>query len=278
MKFGDFEIHLLNDGKFRLDGGAMFGIVPKVIWNKIHPADEQNRIELGLNQVLIQTPENKNILVNTGIGGKFNEKLRSIYAIDRSNTLLDSLKKFSLSANDIHAVIATHLHFDHNGGSTYYDSKGELQLTFPEAEYIVQRLEWEDATHPHERNKASYLPENIEPLRRVKKLTLVDGDAEVFPGIEVRLTGGHTRGHQIVLIHSDDEIAVFWSDLIPTSGHTHVPFVMGYDLYPVDTIQMKKRLLQEAVERNWLCIWEHQTEQRMGRIRLGEKGYEVDMI
>lgn len=278
MKLGKFQLHLLCDGTFRLDGGAMFGVVPKTIWQKIHPADEKNCIKLGINQLLIQTPEGQNILVNTGIGGKFDAKFSSIFAIERPQTLLDALTKLHLTPSDIHVVIATHLHFDHNGGSTYYDENGDLQLTFPQAEYIVQQLEWEDATHPHERNRASYLPENIEPLRRVRKLTLIDGDTEIFPGIEVRRTGGHTRGHQIVLIRSEGETAVFWSDLIPTSGHTHIPLVMGYDLFPVETIQSKKKLLQEAVEENWLCFWEHETELRAGRIRLGKKGYFGEMV
>jgi glyoxylase-like metal-dependent hydrolase (beta-lactamase superfamily II) len=255
MKLGNFEIFLISDGKFWLDGGAMFGVVPKVLWEKTNPADQHNRIEMAFNCCLVRT-QNKNILIDTGVGDKLDEKFAEIYKIDKPQNISTSLKAVGLSEADIDIVINTHLHFDHCGGNTKVEN-GEFVPRFKNAKYFIQRQEWEDATHPNERTKASYLKENFVPIKEKGQLELVDGDKEIVPGVKTIATGGHTLGHQSILIKSEGKIAFYLGDLIPTTSHIKIPYVMGYDLYPLDTIKKKKELLKKAVEEHWLLIFEH---------------------
>lgn len=255
VRLGQFELSIVSDGKFWLDGGTMFGVVPKVMWDKLNPADDLNRIELGLNCLLIQTPDNK-ILVDTGIGEKLKERFKDIYRVERDFSLIEVLHRRGIEPDDIDKVINTHLHFDHCGGNTVKRG-GKSVPTFPNAQYIIQRQEWYDATHPNERTKASYLKENFVPLEENDQLLLVDGEHEVSKGVKVIVTNGHTQGHQSVLIESDGSKAIYLGDLIPTASHIKIPYVMGYDLYPLDIIKKKKDILQTALNEHWLLIFEH---------------------
>ncbi len=255
MKFGNFTLSIVSDGTFWLDGGAMFGIVPKVLWNKLNPADELNRIELGLNCLLIQTPE-KTVLVDTGIGEKLDEKFNEMYRVEREFGLIESLNKLGMRPDDIDFVINTHLHFDHCGGNTIA-RKGGYSPSFPRAKYIVQKQEWLDATGTNERTKASYVKENFIPVEESKQLVLADGDHEVCAGIKVVRTSGHTRGHQSVLIESDGKKAIYFGDLIPTTSHIKIAYTMGYDLFPLDVIEKKKDILERALKEQWLLVFEH---------------------
>ena len=262
LQLGDIELHILSDGTFRLDGGAMFGVVPKVLWRKLVPCDRKNRIPMGLNVLLIRT-RNELVLVDTGIGDKFNRKFEKIYAVERSGGLLHSLRQLGYAPEDIDIVVNTHLHFDHCGGNTV--RKGdEVLATFPRAIYMIQRGEWEDALHPDSRSRASYLPENFLPLEEQGRLRLIDGDTPVAPGVRTCVTGGHTRYHQIVVVESRRKRAAFLGDLVPTRHHLRTPYVMGYDLYPVETMRRKKEILRQALREGWLLIFEHDSVTRAG--------------
>lgn len=258
IKLGKFQLTPIPDGTFWLDGGAMFGVVPKILWNKTNPVDEMNRIELSLNCLLIQTPK-KNILIDTGLGEKIDDKFKEMYRLERNTTLLESLNKIGLEREDIDFVINTHLHFDHCGGNTI-EKDGKYVPSFPKAMYVVQKKEWHEATHPNERTKASYLKENFLPIEQAGQLMLVDGEKEITPGIKVIVTNGHTQGHQSVLIESDGKKAIYLGDLIPTASHIRIPYIMSYDLYPLDIIEKKKEILKRAIKENWLLVFEHDPE------------------
>ena len=272
MKIGRFDVYPLSDGVFRLDGGAMFGTVPKTLWDRCCHVDEKNRIPLALGVLLIKTPTGKNVLVDAGLSSKYeqNAKFLKIYAVERKVTLQDELKALGLERSDIDLVVNTHLHFDHAGGDTDYDSEGRLRPAFPKARYLVQKDEWQDATHPHERNQASYLPENFAPLEDSKRLELVEGEFELEPGLKVIRSGGHTRGHQCVLVESQGQRAVFLGDLIPTTAHVPLPWIMGYDLYPVDTLESKRALLTRAAAEDWTLIFQHDVLRRSAKVALVE--------
>jgi len=262
MKFGDFAIFLLSDGTFWLDGGAMFGVVPKAIWNRLNPADEANRIELGLSCLLIQAAS-KNVLVDTGIGDKYDEKFKERFNVQRAPGLIGALKRMGLTPEDIDMVINTHLHFDHAGGNTRLIG-GKPVPTFPRARYVIQRGEWEEAINPNERTRASYLEENLVPIQEAGLLELIEGDRELLPGVRTIVTGGHTRDHQMVLLESQGKRALYLGDLVPTTSHIRTPYVMGYDLYPLDTMREKKKVLNEALDGHWLLIFEHDPKVGMG--------------
>ncbi len=275
MKIGRFEVFPLSDGSFRLDGGAMFGVVPKVLWGRLEHADEKNRIPLSLGCLLIRTPRGHNLLVDTGLSSKYekNRRFLDIYCVERRVTLREELKSHGLSPQDIHLVINTHLHFDHAGGNTEFGEGGRPLPAFPKARYLIQREEWEDACSPHERNQASYLEENFAPLEDSKVLELVDGEYEVEPGLRLIRSGGHTRGHQCAVIESEGETAVFLGDLIPTRSHLPLPYIMGYDLYPVDTLEAKRRILAEALEKGWTLIFQHDVGRRHARLAFQDGRY-----
>lgn len=255
MQFGTFTLSAVSDGTFWLDGGAMFGIVPKTLWNRYNPADTFNRIELGLNCLLIQAPEH-NILIDTGVGEKLDKKMREIYRIEKNTNLIDSLRGIGLERGDVDFVINTHLHFDHCGGNTVEEG-GTIIPTFPQAKYVIQKQELFNATHLNELTKGSYLSENFIPIEEEGQLILADGDFEILPGIHLMVTGGHTSGHQSVIIESDERKALYLGDLIPTTSHIKIPYIMGYDLYPLDLIEKKKQILDQALKENWLLIFEH---------------------
>ena len=266
MNFGRFELTSLFDGFLRLDGGAMFGVVPKPLWERRAPADERNRITLGLRPLLVRGGE-RTLLIDAGIGGKMDAKSASIYGIDRSRHLDLTLEEAGLGRDDIEIVLASHLHFDHAGGFTCRQSDGTVAPAFPRARYMARTGEYFDATHPHERNRASYLQENFVPLMEAGVLELVAEDGAVAPGVRVVRTGGHTMHHQIVLIESDGRTAVFAADLIPTTAHIDEPWIMGYDLYPMDTLAFKRTFIRDAIDREYLIFFEHDPAVAAGYIR-----------
>ncbi len=271
IPIGDIRVHVLSDGRFRLDGGAMFGVVPRVVWEKTDPADEKNRVDLALNVALIEAG-GKRILVDTGMGDKWGEKERGIYALDRSTHLLASLRAIGLGPEDIDVVINTHLHFDHAGGNTR-NLDGRVVPTFPKARYVVQLGEWEDATRPHERNRASYLEENYVPLAAARQLDTVQGELELAPGVRVMPVGGHTAYHQMVVVESRGETLAIPTDIVPTASHLPLPFIMGYDLFPLGTLETKRRLLARALDEQWSLLFYHDPRVAVAKIRRLEDKY-----
>ncbi len=276
IQLGDIRVHILSDGRFALDGGAMFGVVPRVIWEKTNPPDPKNRIELGLNVALIEAA-GKRILVDTGMGDKWGEKETRIYGLDHSRTLLTDLADLGLRPADIDLVINSHLHFDHAGGNTRLED-GKPVPTFPKARYVVQTGEWEDATRPHERNRASYLEENYVPLAERKQLEVVQGEVEVVPGVRVVPVGGHTAYLQTVVVESQGQTLAIPTDLIPTSSHLPLPFIMAYDLFPVGTLEAKRRLLARAVEESWRILFYHDPRTPVGRVRRDKDKYGLSEV
>ena len=274
MKIGDYEIHSIETGTFALDGGAMFGIVPKTIWDKKLTADESNRIDMALRCMLI-TGNNRNILVDTGIGNKFPKKYAEIYKIHHDETNIGtSLKKHGLSINDITDVILTHFHFDHAGGATCF-SDGDLKPAFPNATYYIQKDNIDLAYNPSEKDIGSYREENFEPLKESNKLEILKGEIEIFPNISIFVSNGHTIGLQHVKVSADDKTIVYCSDMIPTTAHLPIPYVMGYDLFPLTTIEEKKRFFYKAAEGDWMLFFEHDPYIEAIKVRKGEKGFEI---
>jgi len=254
----------LFDGHFRLDGGAMFGVVPKPLWERRAPADARNRILLGLRPLLVRGEQT--MIIDGGIGDKMDAKSVDIYGIDRTRDIDASLANAGIRAADIEIALATHLHFDHVGGFTVRDGDG-LRPRFMNARHVARTAEWEDATHPHERNRASYLQENFVPLQEAGLLELVEGDEVIMPGVRVVRTGGHTMHHQIAIIEAEGRTAVFTADLMPTTAHIDEPWIMAYDLYPMDTLAFKRTFVREAIDREYLIFFEHDPVIAAGYIR-----------
>src|SRR5262245_29562499 len=242
---GDLELISVCDGFFRLDGGAMFGVVPKPLWEKKAPADARNRITLAMRPLVIRGM--RTMIVDAGLGDKENAKFQDIYGVDRARHLDHSLAEAGLSAEDIDIVLASHLHFDHAGGFTMRDASGRVRPRFPRAQYVVRRGEWEDAKHPHARHRASYLMDNYVPLAEAGVLQLVDDDQTIMPGVKVRRTGGHTTHHQMVVIESAGRTAAFVADLMPTTAHVADAWGLGFDTHPLDTLAAKQAFAREAV-------------------------------
>jgi methylmalonyl-CoA epimerase len=262
---GDLELVSLSDGIIRLDGGSMFGTVPKVLWEKTAPADARNRITMAMRPLIVRGA--RTMLIDAGVGGKDSDRFHDMFGIDRARSLAVTMAEAGIAPEDVDIVLASHLHFDHAGGFTYRDAAGRVRPTFPRAQYIVRRGEWEDATHPHERNRASYLADNYLPLAEAGVLQLVDDDATIMPGVKVRRTGGHCMHHQMVLIESKGRTAAFVADLIPTTAHVPDAWIMGFDLYPMDTLAAKKQFVHEAIARETLVFFEHDPAVAAGYIR-----------
>ncbi len=265
IALGNLELVPLFDGYLRLDGGAMFGVVPKPLWERRAPADARNRIRLATRPLLVRGEQT--LLIDAGVGGKMDDRSVEIYGIDRSRNLDHTLADAGVAPDDIGIVLASHLHFDHAGGFTAAGADGRVLPRFPRARYVARTGEWEDATHPHERNRASYLQENFVPLAEAGVLTLLPGDDEVMPGVRVVRTGGHTMHHQIVMIESGGRTAVFAADLLPTAAHIDDPWIMAYDLYPMETLAFKRIFIRAAIEREYLIFFEHDPEIACGYIR-----------
>lgn len=273
MILGDYRVEIIPDTEFRLDGGAMFGVVPRVVWEKVSPPDEFNRIRMQMNCLFIETPTEK-ILVETGIGEKWSEKQIQMYGIFREKPFAQTLfEKTGYSPKDITIVVNTHLHFDHAGGNTIYSeqlsvcSYQEVVPQFTNARYFVSRSEFEHANNPHERDRASYLRENWQPVIESRQLELKPDNYEVVEGLTMETVRGHSETMQSVRLNRGSETLFSFADLIPTRHHLPLPWIMGYDLYPVETLENKKRLLKQAVEENWLCFFYHDFDSPLCRLR-----------
>lgn len=271
MKIGHYHLYAIETGTFALDGGAMFGVVPKTLWEKVIPPDEKNRIDMAARALLLVGAGRK-ILIDVGNGSKFNDKLKSIYKIDeRRNTLLGSLGRLGIAVEDITDVILTHLHFDHAGGSTYRDHGG-VKPTFPNARYYVQREHWEAANNPTERDRASFFPEDFMPLYENGLLHFTEGEGELLPGIWCRVCHGHTTALQAPII-SDGKTTLFYcADLVPTVAHVPLPWIMAYDLRPLVTLEEKRQILTQAVDEQWILFFEHDAKTETVRLERTDKG------
>ncbi len=266
IDLGRFRLHVVSDGRFKLDGGAMFGVVPKALWQKQKTADGENRIDMGTNCLLIQAGSEL-VLVDTGLGDKQDEKYRRTFAYeDGARRLPDAIAAAGFALEQVTHVILTHLHFDHCGWNTRLDSAGNPVATFPNARYFMNRGEVEHARQPNERDRASYFPWNWEPLLSAGKVELFDDVGEVVPGIRAEKAAGHNADMCVVTIEDGAARAVFLADLVPTQAHAPVPWIMGYDLYPLQSLASKKLWLPRLAAEEWLCIFEHDADRPLGRI------------
>ena len=266
MKCGDYRVEIVPDCEFRLDGGAMFGVVPRNLWSRTFPPDEQNRIRMNMNCVFIDTGSER-VLIETGIGDKWSEKHVAMYGIDRKRSLDKSLQAIAgVNANEITIVINTHLHFDHAGGNTKHDESGTLVPSFPNARYFISRAEYEHAESPSDRDRASYLVDNWRPLKESGQVELKDADYEVVPGLSMETHAGHNRSMQCWRLDRGGQTLFGFADLVPTRAHVPFAWIMGYDLYPVETLEAKKRLLPQAARDGWACLFYHDPQQPLGRI------------
>ncbi|MGA7162174.1 MAG: MBL fold metallo-hydrolase [Bacteroidota bacterium] len=275
MKVGGYEIHSIETGRFALDGGAMFGVVPWVFWSKTNPPDSRNRITLAARCLLL-IGNGKVILVDCGNGTKWTEKLKDIYRLDTSQFELEkSLAKRGVSPGDITDVVLTHLHFDHCGGSTKVEN-GKVVAAFPNAVYHLQREHWNLAQHPTEKDRGSFMKEDFTLLHESGLLTLVDGEKELFPGVRMIVCNGHTSAQQLPLISDNSTKILFCCDLVPTASHIPFPYIMGYDVRPLITLDEKKRILPRAEKEGWILFLEHDPETDAVTLKQGEKGLVVD--
>ena len=281
FEVGSLRCHTLEGGLQRLDGGAMFGVVPRVLWEKAAPPDARHRIPLAMRCLLVEHPDGL-VLIDTALGNKEERKFLDIYGMENAGTegptqLEDALAAAGFRPDDVRWVINTHLHFDHAGGNTRRDpAGGPPLLSFPSASYVVRRQELDFARHTNERTRASYLPPNFEPVAEAGRFTLVDDDVEFLPGIHLRLTPGHVPFHQAVLVRSGGDTAAFIADLIPTTAHLRLPWIMGYDLEPLRTLETKRALLREAAAERWLLVFEHDPVVPFGRAVLDGKHVGLD--
>ncbi|MGH7532323.1 MAG: MBL fold metallo-hydrolase [Gemmatimonadales bacterium] len=297
FKVGNLTCHTLEAGLQHLDGGAMFGVVPKSLWMRRIPADDRNRIPLAMRCLLIEHSAGL-ILVDTGLGNKEDPKFRDIYGIENAGTkgptqLEDALAELGRRPEEINWVVNTHLHFDHGGGNTKVDGGSDAlvvggggigaserppTVAFPNATYVVQKGELEFARHTNERTRASYLPHNFDPVDQAGRWKLLDGPGEIFPGVSARLTPGHVPYHQSIVIKDAGETAIFLGDVMPTSAHLPLAWIMGYDLEPLRTLESKRALLAQAEAEGWLFIFEHDATVARGRAQAGEKGVELSEV
>ena len=275
MKIGAYDIYPIETGTFYLDGGSMFGIIPKVLWEKTNPADDRNRVKLSARCLLI-IGNNRKILMDVGNGIKVNQKFIDLYGYDYSQyDLNSSLKNYNVNPEDITDVIVSHLHFDHAGGSTIKEN-GILKPAFSNARYHVQRIQWENALEPTERDRASYNPDDYRCLNDYGALNLIEGEIEIFPQITVHVSNGHSPGLQMLKITDGKKTLFYPADLIPFTSHIPLPYIMGFDLRPLETLGDKKKYLKNAVDENWIIIFEHDPITIAGNVKLTEKGYAFD--
>jgi glyoxylase-like metal-dependent hydrolase (beta-lactamase superfamily II) len=278
-QLGRWRIHAIQAGGQRLDGGAMFGVVPKTLWERRITPDERNRIQLGMRCLLIEH-EIGLVLIDTGAGNKENDKFYDIYGIENRGSpgptrLEDGLRQLGVDVSDIALVINSHLHFDHAGGNTTRDEKGLIRPTFPSARYVVQKGEYEYATHTNERTAGSYFPHNFVPLQESGLFDFVEGEREIIPGIRAIPTPGHTPHHHGLLIESQGERAFYIADLVPTTAHLPLPWIMGYDVEPLVTLETKRQILKRAVDEDWLVVFEHDAATAWSKIQHDGKSYAI---
>ena len=266
MQFGNYRVEIIPDTEFRLDGGAMFGVVPRNLWSRMCRPDEQNRIRMNMNCVFIDSGSER-VLIETGIGEKWSVKQSDIYGINRQRSLAASLRDLAaVTPEEITIVVNTHLHFDHAGGNTTYERSERAVAAFPNARYFVSRSEWEHAESPNERDRASYLSDNWRPLKENGQLELQQGEYEVIPGLRMETHAGHNRSMQCWRLEQAGRVIFGFADLVPTRAHVPFAWIMGYDLFPVETLQAKKKLLPQAMREDWICHFYHDTEAALCRI------------
>jgi glyoxylase-like metal-dependent hydrolase (beta-lactamase superfamily II) len=269
LTLGDFELSVFSDGTYPLDGGAFFGVIPKVMWSRKVAADERNYVQSGLNSLLIRTG-NKTVLVETGMGNKLSERMVKFYG--QPAQLLANLAAGGVAAEDIDIVINTHLHFDHCGWNTVRGKDGKIVPTFPRAKYYAPEGEWQYARKPSERDSISYIPENYDPLVESGQMTLLKGGEEIVPGITVKTFPGHTASMQAVIVSSGGQTACYISDLIPTTAHIDIAWGMGFDLYPLQTIESKKQYYAKAMAEKWLTVFTHDAKVPWAYVEKDETG------
>jgi glyoxylase-like metal-dependent hydrolase (beta-lactamase superfamily II) len=266
MQFGDYRVEIIPDTEFRLDGGAMFGVVPRNLWSRVAPPDDQNRIRMNMNCVFIETGSER-ILIETGIGEKWSAKLTEMYSITRERSFADSLRAISGYGPDaITIVINTHLHFDHAGGNTILNDAGEAVPSFNNARYFLSQAEYEHAEQPSERDRASYFPENWRPAHNNGQVELKPADYEVVPGLRMETHPGHNRSMQCWRLEREGRTLFGFADLVPMRAHVSFPWIMGYDLYPVETLESKKKLLPQAVREGWTCLFYHEPDRPLCKV------------
>ncbi|HET7769553.1 MAG TPA: MBL fold metallo-hydrolase [Chloroflexota bacterium] len=266
VRIGEATVTLARDGYFRLDGGAMFGIVPRLVWEQRCPPDAQHRIGMAFNGMLVEVA-GRRVLIDPGLGARYDARFAERFAVEQPPTVLEELAAIGVGPEQIDVVIATHLHWDHAGAFTRLEGT-RVVPTFPRAMHVVQRRQWEDASNPHERNRASYRQDDFEPVMAAGLVRLMDGDAEVAPGVWVHEVGGHAAGMQLVRVESGGETFLHLADLVPMRHHVQYPWIMGYDLYPVETLAQKKVWLTRAIEGKWIVGLVHDPEAPFGRIEL----------
>jgi glyoxylase-like metal-dependent hydrolase (beta-lactamase superfamily II) len=266
MQFGDYRVEIIPDTEFRLDGGAMFGVVPRNLWARVCPPDEQNRVRLNMNCVLIEAG-NERILIETGIGEKWSAKHTEMFGINRQQAFAESLRSIAgVEPESITIVVNTHLHFDHAGGNTSLNAAGQAVPTFSNARYFISKAEVNHAESPSERDRASYLPENWRPLAASGQLELKDANYEVVPGLRMETYPGHNRSMQCWRLSSGTETLFGFADLVPMRAHVPFAWIMGYDLYPVETLAVKKKLLPQAAREGWACLFYHDPDEPLCKL------------
>ncbi len=270
LQIGPWQLNSVHGGSFRSDGGAMFGVVPRVLWTRHVEPDEKNRIPSRCHCLLARDGKHT-VLVDTGYGPKCSPRLRELFALEEGNPLLESLQRLGVAPEEITHVVLTHLHFDHAGGGTLRDEQGQLRLAFPRARYVVQRLEWEVATSRAPELAGAYPQENLQPLEEQGVLELLDGPAEYLPGLWLLPTGGHTQGHQVVLFRSGEQGALYPADICPSSLHMATMWCMAFDTEVVQTRRVKRHWLRQAAEHGWWVIWDHDPRQAAARIAADSK-------
>ena len=277
MKIGKYELKVIETGVFGLDGGAMFGIIPKPLWSKFNPADEQNRVLLHARNLLLVSDTRK-ILIDTGIGSDWDEKFIRNYRLDQTgNTMYKSLNKLGINPDEITDVLLTHLHFDHTGGSTYL-KEGNWIPTFPNAKYYVQKKHFEWALKPTDRDRGSFIQNRFMPLHNEGLLNFIDGEVQFDDEIEFLTINGHTSFQQMIKVQDSSNSVLFCGDLFPFTSHIPIPYVMGYDLQPLVTVQEKKKILPLAIEQNWKLFFEHDPEVIMATVAESQRGFSIDQV
>jgi glyoxylase-like metal-dependent hydrolase (beta-lactamase superfamily II) len=271
MKLGDIELLSILENYFLIDGGAMFGVIPKVIWSKVYPSDDKNLIRLDLNPLLIKSGK-ENIIVDTGIGDILNEREQKIYPLGGPTRWNDELQRLNLKPEDITAIILTHAHADHAMGALKAGRDGSPELRFPKAKIFVQKGEWHDAMNPNERTAATYLVHNLRALEESGKLELVDGDTNLFPGVSVMVTGGHTPFSQAIIVDGGGERVIYPADIMPSSAHIRVPYVAAVDLDPAVTMEKKRWLNERMLKDDWIIAFDHDLIFKFAKFREAEKG------
>jgi glyoxylase-like metal-dependent hydrolase (beta-lactamase superfamily II) len=269
LSLGDFELSVFSDGTYPLDGGAFFGVIPKVMWSRRVDSDNRNYVTAGLNSLVIRTGK-RTVLVETGMGNKLSDRMIKFYG--QPAQLLDNLAAGGIAPEDVDIVINTHLHFDHCGWNTVRDKSGKIVPTFPRAKYYAPEGEWQYARHPSERDVISYLPDNYDPLVASGQMTLLKGGEEIVPGISVRTFPGHTASMVAVIVQSDGKRACYISDLIPTTAHIDISWGMAFDLYPLETIESRKRYYAQAIPEKWLTVFTHDPKTPWAYVEREESG------